>query len=220
VNLDPRARASLANGVTRILEQAVVGSTAGLRGSLARGAADAYSDIDSFWEVPDSLFHDAIDELPVTLSSVGPIESIRSDPLLQNSEKRRLVFVQFEKVPLYWRVDIEIFAESIRRDDSYDLDNPDARGDDWSRTHSALANGVAALKWLLRGREPDARESLCRAFDRIDLPVPDEPLWDQIAVLAETVGRIDLDQAPLVRRLQLHFQEALAARGAQPSDKG
>ena len=197
-----------------------MGSTAGLRGSLARGGADRYSDIDAFWEVPDSQFFDAIDELPVSLSSVGPIESVRLDPLLQNSEKRRLVFVQFEKAPLYWRVDIEIFAESIQRDVSYDLDNPDARGDDWSLTHSALMNGVAALKWLLRGREQDARESLCRAFDRIDLPIPDESLWDQIPVLAEAVGRIDLDQAELVRRLQLHYREALIARGAQPSRGG
>jgi hypothetical protein len=220
VNLDPRVRSSLANAITHSLEQAVVGSTAGLRGSLARGAADRYSDIDSFWEVPDFRFHDAIDELPMTLSSVGPIESIRSDPLLQNSEKRRLIFVQFEKVPLYWRVDIEIFAESIQRDVSYDLDNPDARGDDWSLTHSALTNGVVALKWLLRGCEEDARESLCRAFNRIDLPIPDDSLWDQIPVLAETVGRIDLDQAALVRRLQLHYREALAARGAQSSREG
>jgi len=220
VNLDPRVRSSLASAVTNSLEQAVVGSTAGLRGSLARGGADRYSDIDVFWEVPDSQFFDAIDELPVSLSSVGPIESVRLDPLLQNSEKRRLVFVQFEKAPLYWRVDIEIFAESIQRDVSYDLDNPDARGDDWSLTHSALMNGVAALKWLLRGREQDARESLCRAFDRIDLPIPDESLWDQIPVLAEAVGRIDLDQAELVRRLQLHYREALIARGAQPSRGG
>jgi len=220
VNLDPGVRSSLASAVARSLEQAVAGSAAGLRGSLARGAADPYSDIDAFWEVPDSQFSDAIDELPVTLSSVGPIESIRSDPLLQNSEKRRLVFVQFENVPLYWRVDIEVFADSIQRDFSYDLDNSDARGDDWSLTHSALMNGVAALKWLLRGREQDARESLCRAFDRIDLPVPDESLWDQIPVLAETVGRIDLDQAELVRRLQLHYWEALAARDAQSSREG
>jgi hypothetical protein len=197
-----------------------VGSTAGLRGSLARGGADLYSDIDAFWEVPDAQFCDAVDDLPVTLASVGPIESIRSDPLLQNSEKRRLVFVQFEKAPLYWRVDIEVFAESIQRDSSYDLENPDARGDDWSRPHSALMNGVAALKWLLRGREQDARESLCRAFDRIDLPTPDESLWDQIPVLAETVGRIDLDQAKLVRRLQLHHREALAARDAPRGGEG
>ena len=114
--------------------RAVVSSTAGLRGSLARGSADRYSDIDVFWEVPDSEFCDAIDELPETLSSVGPIESIRSDPLLQNSQKRRLVFVQFEQTPLFWRVDIEVFAESIHRDDSYDLENPDARGDDDRRT--------------------------------------------------------------------------------------
>lgn len=216
MNLDPRVRSSLASAVTDSLVRAVVSSTAGLRGSLARGSADRYSDIDVFWEVPDSEFCDACDELPETLSSVGPIESIRSDPLLQNSQKRRLVFVQFEQTPLFWRVDIEIFAESIHRDDSYDLENPDARGDDWSRTHSALMNGVVALKWLLRGREQDARESLDRAFDRIDLPIPDETLWNQIPVLAETVGRIDLDQAELVRRLQLHYRDALADRSAPP----
>ncbi len=217
MNLDPRVRSSLASAVTDSLARAVASSTAGLRGSLARGSADRYSDIDVFWEVPDSEFCDAIDELSETLSSVGPIESIRSDPLLQNSQKRRLVFVQFEQTPLFWRVDIEVFAESIHRDDSYDLENPDARGDDWSRTHSALMNGVVALKCLLRGREQDARESLDRAFDRIDLPIPDETLWNQIPVLAETVGRIDLDQAELVRRLQLHYRDALADRSAPPS---
>ena len=62
MNLDPRVRSSLASAVTDALEQAVVGSTAGLRGSLARGGADRYSDIDAFWEVPDSQFFDAIDE--------------------------------------------------------------------------------------------------------------------------------------------------------------
>jgi predicted nucleotidyltransferase len=220
VNFDPSVRSSLASAVTDSLERAIDGSTAGLRGSLARGTADPYSDIDVFWEVSDSQFFDAIDDLPVILSPVGPIESVRSDPLLQNSEKRRLVFVQFEKVPLFWRVDIEIFAESIGRDDSYDLENPDARGDDWSLTHSALMNGVAALKWLLRHREPEARESLERAFDRIDLPVPEESLWDQIPLLAETVGRLDLEQAELVRRLQLHYRDALAASGASPTRAG
>ncbi len=158
--------------------------------------------------MPDSAFEEAVDRLEGALASVGPIESLRFDPLLQNSEKRRLAFAQFERTPLYWRVDIEIFAESIGRDDSYDLDNPAARGDDWSSTHSALMNGVAALKWLLRGRDRDARESLHRAFDRIDHPVPDGPLWDQIPVLAEAVGRIDLDHA------------ALSARRAAPREGG
>ena len=212
MNLDPRQRASLADAVTRALEAAESGSRAGLRGSLARGQADPYSDIDTFWELPDARFHPAIDDLAETLSRVGEIDAIRSDPLLQSSDKRRLLFVQFADVPLYWRVDIEVFAASIGMDASYDLDNPGARGDDWSLTHSALMNGVAALKLLLRGDEEGASESLRSAFDRVDLAVPDEPPWDQIITLAEVVGRLDLDQAELVRRVQLHHRDALEKR--------
>ena len=214
MDLDPAVRISLAKAVTCALEEAVAGSTAGLRGSLARGTGDRYSDIDVFWELPDRRFLEAIDDLPEILSAVGPLESIRSDPLLQNSDKRQLLFVQFANVPLYWRVDIEVFAESIGRDDSYDLDNRGARGDDWSLTHSALANGVAALKSLMRDDEDAAGQSLRRAFDRIDHPIPDGSPWDQLAALAEIVGRLDLDQAELVRRLQLHYQAALAERAA------
>ena len=208
MNLDPSVRRSLADAVMRALEEAITESSAGLRGSLARGTSDPYSDIDVFWELPDSLFHGAIDDLPEILASVGPIESFRTDPLLQNSDKHRLIFVQFAEVPLYWRVDIEIFAASIERDDAYDLDNPDARGDCWSLTHSALANGVAALKSLLRGDADRARESLCNAYARIDQPIPDGSLLNQICGLAEIVGRLDLEKAELVRRLQLHCEAA------------
>jgi predicted nucleotidyltransferase len=216
MNLDPSIRHSLAEAVTRALEHAAPDSSAGLRGSLARGTSDPYSDVDIFWELPDSQFHDAIDDLAEILAAVGPIESIRADPLLQNSDKRRLLFVQFADVPLYWRVDIEVFAASIGRDDSYDLDNFDARGDRWSLTHSALANGVAALKGLLRGDAEKACESLRNAFARIDQPVPDGALLDQVSELAETVGRLDLEQAELVRRLQLHCEAARVALSAEP----
>ena len=112
---------------------------------------------------------------------------------------------------LYWRVDIEIFAASIGRDDAYDLDNLDARGDCWSLTHSALANGVAALKSLLRGDAERARESLGNAYARIDQPIPDGSPLDQICGLAEIVGRPDLEKAELVRRLQPHSEAARAA---------
>lgn len=212
INLDPSVRDALAGAVTRALADAVADSAAGLRGSLARGTSDPYSDIDVFWELPDARFHDAIDEIPQILAAVGPIESIRADPLLQNSDKRQLIFVQFADVPLYWRVDIEVFAASIGRNEAYDLDNLDARGDRWSLTHSALANGVFALKSLLRGDLDRARESLRNAYARIDQPIPDGSPWDQIAELAEIVGRLDLEQAALVRRLQLHFEAALEAR--------
>ncbi len=219
INLDPSVRRSLANAVTRVLEEAVAGSAAGLRGSLARGTSDPYSDIDVFWDLPDSQFHDAIDDLPEILTSVGPVESIRADPLLQNSNKRRLIFVQFAEVPLYWRVDIEVFAASIGRDDAYDLDNIDARGDHWSLTYSALANGVAALKALLRGDTERARESLRNAYARIDQPIPDGSPLDQISGLAEIVGRLDLEQAELVRRLQLHCEAAREALETEPASR-
>jgi predicted nucleotidyltransferase len=217
INLDPSVRRSLANAVTRALEAAVPDSSAGLRGSLARGTSDPYSDIDVFWELPDARFHDAIDDLPEILASVGPIESIRADPLLQNSDKRQLIFAQFADVPLYWRVDIEVFAASIERDDAYDLDNVEARGDRWSLTHSALANGVFALKALLRGDLERAYESLRNAYARIDQPIPDGSALDQIAELAEIVGRLDLEQAELVRRLQLHCEAAFETKGCSES---
>lgn len=212
MNLDPARRLALANGVTRVLAEAVRGSSSGLRGSLVTGSNDRYSDIDAWWLLPDAWFEDGIDALAEILAPLRPIDSIRSDPLLQHSDKRRLVFVQFAGVPLYWRVDLEVFAESIGMDSSYDLDNRDARGDDWSLTHSALTNGVAALKYLLRDDGLRAAESLGRAFDRIDLPVPDEDPWDQVATLAEAVGRRDLELAPLVRQVQLLHRDALAER--------
>jgi len=200
LNLDPAVRRSLADAVTRALEEAVADSSAGLRGSLARGTSDPYSDIDVFWELPDAQFHDAIDDLSEILGSVGPIESIRADPLLQNSDKRQLIFVQFADLPLYWRVDIEVFAASIERDDDYDLDNIDARGES-----------------LLRGDPERAHESLCSAYARIDQPIPEGSALDQITELAEIVGGIDLEQAELVRRLQLHCEAARVSIESEPA---
>ena len=62
------------------------------------------------------------------LSRVRPLTSLRLDPAFQKSDRRRLIFVQFERVPLFWRVDIDLFAASVD-DPQYDIDNPRARGD-------------------------------------------------------------------------------------------
>lgn len=211
MNLDPAERASLAASVTRALGHSYPESASGLRGSLAIATADPYSDIDVFWELPDAVFEGAIDRLDDILADVAPLDSLRSDPMLQNSGKRRLVFAQFAGFPLFWRVDIEVFAKSIDRDESYDLDNPMARGREWSLTESALMNSVAAMKYLLREDRDRAEESLERAFARIDERVPDGEPWDAIAELAETVGRLDLEQAELVRRVQLLHRDAWAS---------
>jgi hypothetical protein len=217
LNTDPSARRALAEELVGALADRVPGSSSGLRGSLANASDDAFSDVDLFWEVPDAHFEPAIDALWDVLERVGPVSMLRFDPLLQNSRKRRLVFVQFAHVPLFWRVDIEISAESIARDPAYDLDNADARGDDWSLTESALMNAVAALKYQLRGDPERAEDSIRNAYDRIAEPVPDGSVVDAVGALVEWVGRFDLELAEFVHRVQLLEEEARRTLSAPAS---
>jgi len=58
------------------LEAAIAGSRVGLRGSLAAGTADQFSDIDLCWQVPDDRFADALAALPGAL----PTATTRVDP--------------------------------------------------------------------------------------------------------------------------------------------
>ena len=187
MNPDVRQRRELADSVTAVLEKAAPGSQALLRGSLADRSADEYSDIDMLWEVPDSLFRMCVDNIREILSKAHPMESLRSDPNFQNSKKRRLFFVRFKDMPLFWRLDLEVFAQSIKRDSKYDLDNPDARGDDWSFAESALMNAIAAVKAHLRGKDEVARELMERAYVRVGLDCPDLQLRELILELVDCV---------------------------------
>jgi len=215
MNLDPELRLCLASAVMSCLEGAAPGSTATLRGSLAHGRADEYSDIDICWEVPDELFPACLDGLGDHLAAVRAVASLRSAPELQNSRKHRLIFVQFAGLPLFWRVDIEVFAHSIQRDSSYDLDNELARGGDWSRTHSALMNAIAAIKAILRGEDAEALDLLRRAFERIGEMVPEATPQDQIVQLARHIASIDLAQADLAREIQGLCCQTLCRRNHQ-----
>ena len=209
LRLDARIREDLAQRIVARLEKAAPGSTAELRGSLADGGADQYSDIDVFWEVPDVLFQESVAHLPEILYEVQPVESLRSDPDFQNSDKRRLIFVQFEGIPLFWRVDLEIFAESIHKDREYDVHNEDAKGDDWSLTHSALMNTVGAVKALLRNREKEARQGLIRAFERVGLTAPEGSPQELILRLTESIAAMDPAKAGLAHRIQGLCRDAL-----------
>src|SRR5918995_1038279 len=135
--LETDERARLVADLFEQLAAAIPGSTV-LRGSLAEGRADPYSDIDLLWDIPDASFNAALAELPVTLERVRPVTSLRFDPDFQHSAKRRLAFVRFAGVPLFWRVDLDVFARSIDRDPNYDRDNPTARSAAWSFTESSL----------------------------------------------------------------------------------
>jgi hypothetical protein len=191
VNLEPRRRTRLVDRILGCLEEAAPGSHALLRGSLAANTADPYSDIDVLWEVPDADFQRCVASLEKNLSSVRPVASLRSVPEFQNSQKRRLIFVRFESTPLFWRLDLDIFARSIQRDPEYDLNNPNARGSEWSLTESALMNGVAAVKAHLRGKDEEARQLLVRAYGRVGLAFPDLELGELILRLADEVRLMD-----------------------------
>lgn len=207
LDLDHKKRLALAERVLTALSAAVTGSTALLRGSLAEGNADPYSDIDVLWEIPDALFQDAVARIEVTLASVQPVESLRSDPDFQNSAKHRLLFVQFAGIPLFWRLDIEVFALSIHRDPGYDLHNEAARGEDWSATHSALMNAIAAMKALLRGQEDNTRQLLLRGYERVRLKAPPGSPSELILSLCENIARMDPAKRELAQRIvELHQQ--------------
>jgi predicted nucleotidyltransferase len=187
MNLDAGQRKELADRILATLEKTAPGSEALLRGSLADKSADVYSDIDIVWEVPDPLFKSRVDNIKEILSKVHPIESLRSEPTFQNSKKRRLFFVRFRDIPLFWRLDLDVFARSIKGDEKYDLNNPNARGDDWSPAESALMNAIAAVKAHLRDKDDVARQLLERAYERVGLDCPDLQVRELILRLADNI---------------------------------
>ena len=205
--LDTAIRDSLAQRLLAALQAAQPGSIAQLRGSLAAGTADAYSDIDLLWEVPDESFQTCMESLAGTLAGVYPVASLRSDPAFRQSSRHRLVFIQFEGMPLFWRVDLEVFAFSIHRDPEFDRQDTIEMDPDWSPTHSALMNAIAAIKALLRGREAEARGLLARGFERIGVPAPEGNSPQQVTDLCQQVARLDPRQALLAQQvLDLHRQ--------------
>jgi hypothetical protein len=167
------------------------------------------------WQVPDDLFQVSVDRIGDTLSAAHPVESLRLDPDFQNSDKRRLFFVQFQDIPLFWRFDIDILARSVQGDFQYDVNNPAARGDDWSLTHSALMNAIAAVKALLRHEEDKAGQLLVRGFERVGLVISEGDSQELIVKLAEGVAAMDATQADLARRIvELHGRAFGQVEGA------
>ncbi|WP_216858050.1 hypothetical protein [Actinomadura verrucosospora] len=185
--LDERDR--LAARVRAALEGGCDGSRTALLGSLAAGTADVYSDIDVEWIVPDARFDSSLESLRAVLNEVQPVADVRFDPDFLHSDRRRLVFVRFRGVPLFWRLDLSVRASSV--DESYDQDEPRARAQDgeWSRPASALANAIGAVKAVARRRPDDARGLIDRGFARIGSPDRATGAWiDDVARLARAAA--------------------------------
>jgi hypothetical protein len=163
------------------------------------------------WEVPDEVFGDALDGVEEALSRVRPLASLRLDPAFQRSDRRRLIFAQFEGVPLFWRLDIDLFAASVQRDPAYDADNPQARGDQFSRTHSALMNAIAAIRALLREDEATAAGLVSGGFERIALPVPAGGTRDRLLKLVDDIYDADDSAALLAAEIKVLYREAFGS---------
>src|SRR4051812_39842115 len=114
VKPDAKTRADLADRIIQHLRELLPDSAVKLRGSLASGRQDIYSDIDLLWEVPDLCFSACLEGLPGVLGEIAPVLSFRSDPDFHLSAKRRLLFISFEGVPLFWRVDLSILVASLK----------------------------------------------------------------------------------------------------------
>lgn len=158
-----------------------------LRGSLATGTADEYSDIDVAWEIPDHYFEDIANILAQTLRSVGRTESLRIDPEFRNGREYRLIFIRFEELPLFWRVDLEIFAMLAR----LRVPEPDRLASlpaDWSICESALANAVAAIKACCRGRTQEAQQLIERGLARLGHDIEHFDLATAALMLADSAA--------------------------------
>lgn len=201
MDLDHSQRERIAADLLSYLAAAVPGSVATLRGSLASGRADAYSDIDLTWQVPDSAFWHAVSRTPVIAEQIAPVASLRHDPDFQRSLRRRMVFIRFRDLPLFWRVDLDIVARSVAHDPDFDRQNAAARGTHWSATESSLANAVAALKALLRNQPAEAAALLERGEARIGLVAPAIAPRERIIRLAHAARHKDASQEELATEI-------------------
>jgi hypothetical protein len=179
------ARDELAGAVIAALTAAGPGSRAGLLGSLAAGTADAYSDIDVEWVVPDGRVTACAAQARSVLERVRPVAAVRTSPDFLHSSVRRLLFVRFTGVPLFWRLDLALREASAPVDPGRDEPVAPARDDEWSRPASALANALGTVKAVARGRFEDARGLLDRGFARIDVADSPSGRWaDDVTRLA------------------------------------
>ncbi|MFJ4412365.1 hypothetical protein [Streptomyces sp. NPDC088910] len=201
--LDPAVRAALARELLAALAAYCPGSRTRLRGSLASGTADAYSDIDLEWTVPGDRFAHCVDTAAVALGRVRPLASLRVDPESAAAMGERLLFAAFRGLPLFWRLDL-----SVRAEPAGSATVPAAPATAWSPAASALANAVATVKMLRRGRPDAARGLLTRGLARVGAPdhLTDGALADVLRLAAAAVA-YDPSQAGLAAAVSALAEE-------------
>ena len=200
-------RTELAGDLQAALERACPGSSADLRGSLATGTADEYSDIDLLWAVPDVEFARCAGSVAGILGTVAPVASLRSDPDFGRSSRRRLLFVRFAGLPLFWRLDLDIRAQSQVRNEDPD---PAGQGGEWSLPESAAMNAIAAVKAIRRNKPETADDLLTRGYERIAAVDPGGAVADRIRALAAVAAELQPDLEDLVVEIDALVDARLA----------
>ncbi|HVP65515.1 MAG TPA: hypothetical protein VMT82_11515 [candidate division Zixibacteria bacterium] len=219
--LDPDIREKFSQRVLTRLHEAFPDAVVGPRGRIADQTADQYSPIDLRCMLPDEQFKDALARLPQVLASVEIVLSLRSEPTHQNSDRRRIFYIRFGGLPLFWRVQLEVVATSVADDPNYDNFNAAARGNDWSLPESALWSAVDAIRSLARGHDKEAHNQLRRAFQRINVPVlPKLTDRELLAKLLEEAPKLEPGQAAFAQEIRQLASNTLAmARNRETENK-
>ena len=208
--LDPDIRDRFAAQVLNRLHEAFPDAVVGPRGPLADQTADQYSPIELRCVIPDAQFDDALARLPQVLASFEIVLSLRSEPTYQNSARRRIFYVRFGGLPLFWRIQLEVVAVSIADDANYDNFNAAARGNDWSLPESALWSAVDAIRSLARGHDKEAHNQLRRAFQRINVPVlPKMTDRELLTKLLEEAPKLEQGQTAFAEEIRKVAEETL-----------
>ena len=210
LDLSLERRGKLTAKLLAALQEWIPGSRTQLRGSPEPGTADDYSNIGICWVVPDQDFTEAVDTLGAALSLCTAVLVLCTDPGFARSARRRVISARLHGLPLFWRVDIDIRADSAATDDRCDAGSPDTRSDTgWSAPAGAMENAIAAIKAAARGQADTADVLLRRGCDRIghtpssaaDLPDAIADLADACAAQEPRIARM----AAEVRQLADHF---------------
>lgn len=205
MNLRPELRAHFAAKLVANLKKISDVRDVQLRGSLARGTDDIYSDIDLSAIVNPGALDCCLGEIRPVLEAQGRLLSFRYDPEWRHHRERRVLFVAYANLPLFWRIDLDICTPLGETAEAQGL----TEVADWSFTESAIWNGVGALKAWARGNSVAAEEMLDRAFARANVTVAEGSVPQRIADLASAVMARDGQLAELA--LKLHEAAALIA---------
>ncbi|WP_158550737.1 nucleotidyltransferase domain-containing protein [Geodermatophilus sp. TF02-6] len=179
LDLREERRTEIVDALRAALAGTAPSARVALRGSLAGGTADAFSDIDLRVDVAGADRDTCLQMLPAALGSVRPVRLLRLDPETAAAPDRRLVYALLRGLPVFWRVDLEVVAHP-----PLPPPGPVPAGPAWSWPASALMNAVAAVRAAARGDEAAAAALLARGADRVTARLPDRPLPARIVALA------------------------------------